>query len=281
MGVGRDITQRTLNDGLMLLQTRRAEAIQKLSLIAEKNDVIAFIKAGLDVLEDLTYSCISFLHFYVSDEMKDEMTVWSRRTLEDHFETGDETHFSIDETGICADTRRRLESVMFNDYADYQHQHGLPEGNTGLKRMICVPVIDDGHVILVVGIGNRDSEYTVLEKETVQLIANEMWRIIQRRRLERRSARFSRILENSLNEILIFDAQSLRFIDVNKMAKFNLGYSIEELRAMTPLDIQPQFSTEFFTKALEPLRIAAGRSEHAREFPHNRRRLLGSTGFTG
>lgn len=257
LGVGRDITQRTLNDGLMLLQTRRAEAIQKLSLIAEKNDVIAFIKAGLDVLEDLTYSCISFLHFYVSDEMKDEMTVWSRRTLDDHFETGDGTHFSIDETGICADTRRRLESVMFNDYADYQHQHGLPEGNTGLKRMICVPVIDDGHVILVVGIGNRDSEYTVLEKETVQLIANEMWRIIQRRRLESRSARFSRILENSLNEILIFDAHSLRFIDVNKMAKFNLGYPIEELRAMTPLDIQPQFSTGFFTEALEPLRTGA------------------------
>ncbi len=254
LGVGRDITQRTLNDGLMLLQTRRAETIQKLSLIAEKNDVIAFIKAGLDLLEDLTYSCISFLHFYVSDEIKTEMTVWSERTLEDYFKTADEANISIDETGICADAQSRLETVMFNDYADYKNQHGLPQGNTRLKRMICVPVIDDGHVILVVGIGNRDSEYTVLEKETVQQIANEMWRIIQRRRLESRSARFIRILENSLNEILIFDGRSLRFIDVNKMAKFNLGYTIEELRTMTPVDIQPQFSTGSFAKSIEPLR---------------------------
>jgi len=254
LGVGRDITQRTLNDGLMLLQTRRAEAIQKLSLIAEKNDVIAFIKAGLDLLEDLTYSCISFLHFYVSEEIKKEMTVWSERTLEDFFESADEATLSIDKTGICAEAQRRLETVMFNDYADYMYQHGLPEGNTKLKRMICVPVIDDGHVILVVGIGNRDSEYTVLEKETVQLIANEIWRIIQRRRLESRSARFSRILENSLNEILIFDGRSFRFIDVNKMAKFNLGYSIEELRSMTPVDIQPQFSPGSFAKTIEPLR---------------------------
>jgi len=254
LGVGRDITQRTLNDGLMVLQARRAEAIQKLSLIAEKNDVIAFIKAGLDLLEDLTYSCISFLHFYVSEEIKREMTIWSERTLEDFYESADEAQFSIDETGICTEAQRRLETVMFNDYAGYMSQHGLPQGNTKLKRMICVPVIDDGHVILVVGIANRDSEYTVLEKETVQLIANEMWRIIQRRRLESRSARFSRILENSLNEILIFDGRSLRFIDVNKMAKFNLGYSIEELRSMTPVDIQPQFSPGSFEKTIEPLR---------------------------
>ncbi|MGA9575757.1 MAG: PAS domain S-box protein, partial [Lysobacterales bacterium] len=254
LGVGRDITQRTLNDSLMLLQARRAEAIQKLSLIAEKNDVVAFIKAGLDLLEDLTYSCISFLHFFVGEEIKSEMTVWSERTLEDHFETAEEARFSIDESGICEDARRRLETVMFNDYADYKDQHDLPEGSARLKRMICVPVIDDGQVILVMGIGNRDSEYTVLEKETVQLIANEIWRIIQRRRLESRSARFSRILENSLNEILIFDSRTLRFIDVNMMAKFNLGYSIEELRDMTPVEIQPQFSMRSFSRTIEPLR---------------------------
>jgi PAS domain S-box-containing protein len=254
LGVGRDITQRKLNDELMLLQTRRAEAIQKLSLIAEKNDVIAFVKAGLDLLEDLTYSCISFLHFYVSEEIKTELTVWSERTLEDYFEDSDETRFPLDKKGICAEAQRRLEVVMFNDDVEQKYQHGLPEGNTPLKRLICVPVIDDGQVILVVGIGNRDSDYTVLEKETVQLIANEMWRIFQRRRLESRSARFSRILENSLNEILIFDARTLRFIDVNKVAKSNLDYSIDELRNMTPVDIQPQFSTGSFNKTIEPLR---------------------------
>ncbi|HEY5774472.1 MAG TPA: PAS domain S-box protein [Xanthomonadales bacterium] len=254
LGVGRDITQRKLNDELMLLQTRRAEAIQKLSLIAEKNDVIAFVKAGLDLLEDLTYSCISFLHFYVSEEIKAELTVWSERTLDDYFEDSDESRFPLDKKGICAEAQRRLEVVMFNDDVEQTYQHGLPEGNTPLKRLICVPVIDDGQVILVVGIGNRDSDYTVLEKETVQLIANEMWRIFQRRRLESRSARFSRILENSLNEILIFDARTLRFIDVNKVAKFNLDYSIDELRGMTPVDIQPQFSIGSFTKTIEPLR---------------------------
>jgi len=254
LGVGRDITQHKLHDEFMLLQTRRAEAMQKLALIAEKKEETAFIKAGLDLVEDLTYSNISFLHFYVNEESSTELTIWSERTLEEYFETGDDAHHPIDETGICADAKRQLSTVMFNDCAEYEHQHGLPEGKTELERLICVPVIDDGQVILVVGIGNRESEYTGLEKETVQLIANEMWRIIQRRRLESRSTRFSRVLENSLNEIFIFDSQTMRFIDVNKVAQSNLGYSMEELRCMTPVEIQPQFTSEAFARLIEPLR---------------------------
>ncbi len=253
LGVGRDITQRKLNDELMLLQTRRAEAIQKLSLIAEKKDEKSFIEASLDLVEDLTNSNISFLHFYVSEDRSSELTMWSGRTLEEYFEADGEAQYPVDETGICADVQRRLATAMFNDYADYEHLHGLPEGNAELKRMICAPVIDDGQVILVVGVGNRDSEYGSLDKETVQLIANEVWRIIQRRRLESRSARFSRVLENSLNEILIFDGKTMRFIDVNKEAQANLGYSMEELRGMTPVDIQPQFSAGSLARLIEPL----------------------------
>ncbi|MDX2428847.1 MAG: PAS domain S-box protein [Xanthomonadales bacterium] len=254
LGVGRDITQHKLHDEFMLLQTRRAEAMQKLALIAEKEEEKAFIKAGLDLVEDLTYSNISFLHFYVNEESTTELTIWSERTLEEYFETGDDADHPIDEAGVCADAQRQLSTVMFNQYADYEHQHGLPGGKAELERLICVPVIDDGQAILVVGIGNRESEYTDLEKETVQLIANEMWRIIQRRRLESRSTRFSRVLENSLNEILIFDSQTTRFIDVNKVAQSNLGYSMEELRCMTPVEIQPQFTKEILAKLIEPLR---------------------------
>ena len=254
LGVGRDITQRKFNDEFMLLQTHRAEALQKLSLIAEKKEESAFIQAGLDLVEDLTYSNISFVHFYEREDRRAELTLWSERTLEEYFATTGSTHHSINETGVCADARRELITVMFNDDSDYEHHHGLPEGNAELKRLICVPVIENGQVIMVVGIGNRDSDYTGLEIETVEIIANEMWRIIQRRRLESRSARLSRVLENSLNEILIFDSQTMCFIDANKVAQSNLGFSMEELRSMTPLDIQPQFTTKSFVNLIETLR---------------------------
>jgi len=67
------------------------------------------------------------------------------------------------------------------------------------------------------------------------------------------------ILEDSLNEIYIFDAETLKFIQVNRGARENLRYSIEELRNLTPLDIKPEFSHDSFVSLLEPLRTGKKR----------------------
>jgi len=66
--------------------------------------------------------------------------------------------------------------------------------------------------------------------------------------------RFGRIIEDSLNEVYLFDSETLSFIDVNRGARQNLGYSIDELRLMKPYDIKPEFSEEEFKKMLFPLR---------------------------
>lgn len=66
--------------------------------------------------------------------------------------------------------------------------------------------------------------------------------------------RFGRVLESSLNEIYFFDAQSLRFVEVNHGARENIGYSMEELRSMTPLDIMEGYTHASFETLLSPLR---------------------------
>ncbi|MEQ9443223.1 MAG: PAS domain-containing protein, partial [Cyclobacteriaceae bacterium] len=44
-----------------------------------------------------------------------------------------------------------------------------------------------------------------------------------------------------------------RFINVNQGAQKNLGYSMEELTELTPLDLKPEFTQESFSKLIEPL----------------------------
>jgi PAS domain S-box-containing protein len=68
------------------------------------------------------------------------------------------------------------------------------------------------------------------------------------------TSNLGRILEESLNEIYIFDADTLRFLKVNKGARIKLGYSTDELSHLTPIDIHPEFTHESFTKLIEPLR---------------------------
>ncbi|MCA9105739.1 MAG: response regulator [Planctomycetales bacterium] len=64
---------------------------------------------------------------------------------------------------------------------------------------------------------------------------------------------FGDILDRSLNEIYIFDANSLNFLHVNHGAQTNIGYSMEELRRMRPVDIKPDHTFETFAKLVQPL----------------------------
>ncbi len=60
-------------------------------------------------------------------------------------------------------------------------------------------------------------------------------------------------LENSLNEIYLFDAETLQFSYANKGALLNLGYSEQEIKALTPLDIKPDFTVTYFKQLVTPL----------------------------
>lgn len=78
--------------------------------------------------------------------------------------------------------------------------------------------------------------------------------ITDRKKQEEKVSRFSRIFERSLNEIFIFNADTLRFENVNRGARENLGYSMAELFDMTPLGLMLGQTPESFARLVEPLR---------------------------
>ncbi|NNE23863.1 MAG: PAS domain S-box protein [Rhizobiales bacterium] len=75
-----------------------------------------------------------------------------------------------------------------------------------------------------------------------------------RQRFDAMATRLGRIVEASVNEIYIFEANSLQFIAVNSGARANLGYSLDELEQMTPIDVKPEFSKADFERLIEPLK---------------------------
>lgn len=77
--------------------------------------------------------------------------------------------------------------------------------------------------------------------------------ITERKRRENELSHWARIFDESLNEIYIFDADSLNFINVNKEAQRNLGYNMQDLAKMTPLDIKPDLNLSEFRELARPL----------------------------
>jgi PAS domain S-box-containing protein len=77
--------------------------------------------------------------------------------------------------------------------------------------------------------------------------------ITERKNKERELSHWARIFDESLNEIYVFDANSLYFVSVNKEAQRNMGYSLDEFKALRPLDIKPYMDSKQFQLLIEPL----------------------------
>ncbi len=62
-----------------------------------------------------------------------------------------------------------------------------------------------------------------------------------------------KILDQSPNEVFLFDADTLRFSSVNKAGQHNTGYARKELGEMTLLDFMPEITKKILFELIEPL----------------------------
>ncbi len=180
-----DITQRQIAERQFAQQVSRSLALIELPQKAETLNEHDFMQYALERAEVLTDSRISFMHLVNDDEESIELVAWSHSTLENYCTAVPERHYPISEAGIWADAARTREPLVVNDYANAANRRGLPDGHSVLTRLISVPVVEDGVVRLMAGVGNKAESYTIHDVETLQLIANETWRIVRRQRVDR------------------------------------------------------------------------------------------------
>jgi PAS domain S-box-containing protein len=92
--------------------------------------------------------------------------------------------------------------------------------------------------------------FTVYDNHYVMALVID---ISVRKKVEQELRHWANIFNESLNEIFIFDTETLLFVDVNKEALKNIGFTIEELHGMKPYDIKPEYSKSKFVKTIAPV----------------------------
>ncbi len=90
-------------------------------------------------------------------------------------------------------------------------------------------------------------------KETSPRMVGTCVDLTQRKMAEEAALQYGHLLENSHNEIYICDARTLRFINVNRGARENIGYTLEEMSALTLLDVAPEVSRQQFQDLTQTL----------------------------
>ena len=133
----------------------------------------------------------------------------------------------------------------------------------------------DGRILgLVVVLDDKPIADPAAVEEIMQLFAGRAAAELERLVASSLSERLGKIVEASVSEAYVFDSHSFRFELVNRGARENLGYTMEELRELTPWDLKPDFTREEFLELVKPL---IDGDQEILVFETNHRRKDGST----
>ena len=87
---------------------------------------------------------------------------------------------------------------------------------------------------------------------------------------DQQASRLGKIVRQAHHEVFMFDPKTLKFIEVNAGAIEHLGFSFEEMRDLTPLDIGPNYTLDQFNKLIAPL-LSGDASKRRFESVHRRK----------
>jgi len=173
---------------ILSLSDMRLQAMFSLSQKAKTLTERELLQLGLEEAVRLTASEIGYLHFVNEDQETISLCTWSANTLNFCSAPYDE-HYPVSAAGVWADTVRFRRPVVHNDYPHAEGRKGYPEGHAHLVRHLGVPVIENGKVHLLMGVGNKATDYDNSDLQQLQLIGNDLWGIVVRHRAEEELAR--------------------------------------------------------------------------------------------
>lgn len=225
----RDQTEERLNQGMTSI---------RLNLIdfAGQHPLHEVLTRALDEISAFMDSPIAFYHFVEPDEETLSLQQWSTRTLRDFCQANEsDLHYPVAQAGVWADCVRTGKPLIHNDYATLPHRKGLPPGHAIIERELVVPVIRNGKVVAILGIGNKAEDYTEQDMEIVTYLADVTWEIVRQKRAEeelhRTEQRYRSLIENAPDGIILIGADG-RFKFSSPSARRMFGYSEEALHQL-------------------------------------------------
>lgn len=180
----------------------------------------------------LTRSRIGYLAFMNEDESVLTMHNWSKAAPAECNVDSRPNEYPIETTGLWGEAVRQRKPVITNDYdAEVNLERAVPVGHVPIHRHMNIPVFEGDKIVAVAGVSNKVEIYDEADVRQLQLLMQEMWRFVQRRRADealRISAeKYRNVVQNAIEAICVI--QDGMFVYANPEALRLFGYSAEEI----------------------------------------------------
>ena len=231
-----DITERTHLRSVLVHNEERLKSLLHLSQLSGLT-AQELMDYALEEIIRLTGSTVGYLFFYNEDTRQFTVYSWSKNAMDQCRVLDRPWSYELDQAGLWGETVRQRKPVVTNDYnAPDVLRKGLPEGHMPLVRHMSVPVFLDNRIVAVVGVGNKATCYTDDDVRQLELYANGLWQIAERKLAEQVLAeseeRFHSLFDDSPLAIWELDLSEmkscldcLRSGDIQNLRAYLLGHS--------------------------------------------------------
>ena len=143
------------------------------------------LEFALEEAIGLTGSKIGYIYHYNTETRQFTLNNWSEGAQSACSISRPERVYDLEKTGLWGEAVRQQKPIVINDYkAPHPLKKGCPEGHAELFRFMTVPVFNDNRIVAVVGMANKDTDYTYGDVLHVTLLMDAVWKMVQRRQAE-------------------------------------------------------------------------------------------------
>ncbi|MBI9091563.1 MAG: PAS domain S-box protein [Desulfobacterium sp.] len=211
-GIIRNITQRKYQDGLTAAQLRLVD-------YTAGHTVPQLLQKIIDEAEALTHSKVGFFHFLDQDQSVISRQGWSTNTRRLCKSDIVQPHFPISDQDIWTECIKGCRPVIRNNYPQSIPESVLPNGHPPLARFLIIPIIRNGKVEALLGLGNKSFDYDEMDMDTVGQLARFAWETVVRKRAEEalveRETLLRAVFDQTYQLMALFSTDG-KFIAVNR-----------------------------------------------------------------
>jgi len=192
---------------------------------------------ALEKAIELTRSRIGYLAFVDEETATLTMYAWSRQALAECMIREAPLHYPLVSTGLWGEAVRLRRPVITNDYAaENPEKKGYPEGHVSVIRHMNVPVFEGNRIVMLAGVGNKETGYNESDIRQVTLLMGGLWQILKRKWAEEELRESEKRLRSYFDLPLVgmaITSPEMHWVEVNDTLCRMLGYTAEELVGKT------------------------------------------------